>query len=55
MKSVTLGAVLAEVVVPLPDGQEIVSASTRASAESMSDVQKEIGQTPDARPLHGGL
>ncbi|HLV98356.1 MAG TPA: molybdopterin-binding protein [Ktedonobacterales bacterium] len=36
VKSVTLGAVMAEVVVALPDGQEIVSAITRASAESMN-------------------
>jgi molybdopterin-binding protein len=35
VKSVTLGAVMAEVVVALPTGQEIVSAITRASAESM--------------------
>jgi molybdopterin-binding protein len=35
VKSVTLGAVMAEVVVALPDGQEIVSAITRGSAESM--------------------
>ena len=36
VKSVTLGAVMAEVVVSLPDGQEIVSAITRASAESLN-------------------
>ena len=36
VKSVTLGAVMAEVVVALPDGQEIVSAITRASAEGMN-------------------
>ena len=35
VKSVTLGAVMAEVVVTLPDGQEIVSAITRGSVESM--------------------
>ena len=35
VKSVTLGAVMAEVVLALPDGQEIVSAITRASAEGM--------------------
>jgi molybdopterin-binding protein len=36
VKSVKLGAVMAEVVVELPDGQEIVSAITRTSAESMN-------------------
>jgi molybdopterin-binding protein len=36
VKSVTLGAVMAEVVITLPDGQEIVSAITRTSAESMT-------------------
>ncbi|HEX7735047.1 MAG TPA: TOBE domain-containing protein [Ktedonobacteraceae bacterium] len=35
IKSVTLGAVMAEVVLMLPDGQELVSAITRASAESL--------------------
>ncbi len=35
VKSVTLGAVMAEVVITLPDGQEIVSAITRSSAESL--------------------
>ena len=35
VKSVTLGAVMAEVVVTLPDGQEIVSAITRTSAEAL--------------------
>lgn len=34
--SVTLGSVMAEVVVTLPDGQEIVSAITRHSAESLN-------------------
>ena len=36
VKSVKLGAVMAEVIVELPDGQEIVSAITRASAESLN-------------------
>ncbi|HZS75353.1 MAG TPA: TOBE domain-containing protein [Ktedonobacteraceae bacterium] len=36
VKSVKLGEVMAEVVVELPDGQEIVSAITRASAESLN-------------------
>ena len=36
VKSVKLGTVMAEVVVELPDGQEIVSAITRASAESLN-------------------
>ncbi|HEY7349828.1 MAG TPA: TOBE domain-containing protein [Ktedonobacterales bacterium] len=35
VKSVKLGTVMAEVVVALPDGQEIVSAITRGSAESL--------------------
>ncbi|HEY3992066.1 MAG TPA: TOBE domain-containing protein [Ktedonobacteraceae bacterium] len=35
VKTVTLGAVMAEVVVVLADGQEIVSAITRASAENL--------------------
>jgi molybdopterin-binding protein len=35
VKSVKLGGVMAEVVVTLPDGQEIVSAITRTSAESL--------------------
>jgi molybdopterin-binding protein len=35
VKSVTLGAVMAEVVMTLSDGQEIVSAITRNSVESM--------------------
>ena len=35
VKSVTLGAVMAEVVLVLSDGQEIVSAITRASAEHL--------------------
>jgi molybdopterin-binding protein len=33
--SVKLGNVMAEVVVELPDGQQIVSAITRTSAESL--------------------
>jgi len=36
VKSVKLGAVMAEVIVALPDGQEIVSAITRTSAESLN-------------------
>jgi len=36
VKSVKLGAVMAEVVVELSDGQEIVSAITRTSAESLN-------------------
>jgi len=36
VKSVKLGAVMAEVVVELADGQEIVSAITRSSAESLN-------------------
>ncbi len=36
VKSVKLGAVMAEVVVVLADGQEIVSAITRTSAESLN-------------------
>jgi molybdopterin-binding protein len=36
VKSVKLGAVMAEVVVELADGQEIVSAITRTSAESLN-------------------
>jgi molybdopterin-binding protein len=36
VKSVTLGAVMAEVIVELADGQQIVSAITRASAESLN-------------------
>ena len=35
VKSVRLGNVMAEVIVELTDGQEIVSAITRASAESL--------------------
>ena len=35
VKSVNLGSVMADVVVELPDGQEIVSAITRSSAESL--------------------
>ncbi len=35
VKEVKLGTVMAEVVVALPDGQEIVSAITRGSAESL--------------------
>ena len=36
VKSVNLGTVMAEVIVELPDGQEIVSAITRTSAESLN-------------------
>jgi molybdopterin-binding protein len=36
VKSVKLGAVMAEVVVELADGQQIVSAITRTSAESLN-------------------
>ena len=36
VKSVKLGTVMAEVIVVLPDGQEIVSAITRSSAESLN-------------------
>jgi molybdopterin-binding protein len=36
VKSVTLGSVMAEVIVTLPDGQEIVSAITKTSAESLN-------------------
>lgn len=36
VKSVKLGAVMAEVVVELPDGQEIVSAIIRTSVESLN-------------------
>ncbi len=35
VKSVTLGAIMAEVVLQLGDGQELVSAITRASAEHL--------------------
>jgi molybdopterin-binding protein len=36
VKSVKLGTVMAEVIMQLPDGQEIVSAITRSSAESLN-------------------
>ena len=36
VKSVKLGTVMAEVIVELSDGQEIVSAITRTSAESLN-------------------
>ncbi len=36
VKSIKLGAVMGEVVVTLPGGQEIVSAITRTSVESLS-------------------
>ncbi|WP_376796875.1 molybdopterin-binding protein [Thermogemmatispora sp.] len=35
VKSVKLGDVMAEVTVSLPDGQELVAAITRTSAESL--------------------
>ncbi len=35
IKSIKLGSVMAEVVVELPDGQQIVSAITRASVENL--------------------
>ncbi len=35
VKSVKLGSIMAEVIVELPDGQQIVSAITRSSAESL--------------------
>lgn len=34
--SVKLGTIMAEVVMQLPDGQEIVSAITRSSAETLN-------------------
>jgi molybdopterin-binding protein len=36
VKSIKLGAIMGEVVVTLPDGQEIVSAITRTSVESLN-------------------
>jgi molybdopterin-binding protein len=36
VKSVKLGTVMAEIVVELPDGQQIVSAITRSSAEQLN-------------------
>lgn len=36
VKSVKLAGVMAEIVIDLPDGQEIVSAITRGSVESMN-------------------
>jgi len=42
VKSVKLGAVMAEVVVELADGQEIVSAITRTSAESLNLKQGKV-------------
>ncbi len=36
VKSVKLGTVMAEIVVELPDGQEVVSAITRTSAEGLN-------------------
>ena len=36
VKSVKLGSVMAEIVVELPDGQEVVSAITRGSVEHLN-------------------
>jgi molybdopterin-binding protein len=36
VKSVTLGSIMAEVVLDVGNGQEVVSAITRTSAESLS-------------------
>lgn len=36
VKSVKLGGVMAEIIVELPDGQQIVSAITRTSAEGLN-------------------
>ena len=36
VKSIKLGSVMAEVIVELADGQQIVSAITRTSAESLN-------------------
>lgn len=36
VKSIKLGAVMGEVIVTLPGGQEIVSAITRTSVESLN-------------------
>ena len=36
VKSITLAGVMAEVSIELPDGQEVVSAITRNSVESMN-------------------
>ncbi|HCI82542.1 MAG TPA: molybdenum-pterin-binding protein [Ktedonobacter sp.] len=36
VKSVKLAGVMAEIVIELPDGQEVVSAITRGSVESMN-------------------
>lgn len=35
LKSIKLGEVMAEILIELPDGQQIVSAITRTSAESL--------------------
>ncbi len=43
VKSVTHGAVNSEIVVELPEGQEIVSVITKSSAESLGlEVGKEV-------------
>lgn len=36
VKSIKLGEVMAEIVVELPDGQEVVSAITRGSVEHLN-------------------
>ncbi|QBD83435.1 hypothetical protein EPA93_10960 [Ktedonosporobacter rubrisoli] len=36
VKSIKLGAVMGEVIMTLPDGQEIVSAITRTSIEALN-------------------
>lgn len=41
VKSVTLGAVMAEVVVDVGGGQEMVAAITRSSVERMGTTQGE--------------
>jgi molybdopterin-binding protein len=35
VKSIKLGEIMAEILIELPDGQQIVSAITRTSAESL--------------------
>lgn len=35
VKSVTLGSIMAEIILELADGQELVSAITRTSAENL--------------------
>jgi len=36
VKSIKLAGVMAEIIIELPDGQEVVSAITRGSVESMN-------------------